>query len=94
MKMYAWLNDTVYSDARCKAAGAALGLWGLALSWCAAHSHRGHIPRAKALELGSAEDAATLVRVGLWSEDEGSYQFVPSELWAISANNPDESDEP
>ena len=93
-KMYAWINSTAHSDPRCKAAGAALGLWGRALSWCAANSPQGRVPRSVALELGSEDEVAALLRVGLWVELGDGYQFTPSDLLAISPNNPDDHDAP
>lgn len=96
MKMFAWINGIVHNDKRILAAGdAAVGLWGRALSWCAGHSPDGRIPREIVAQIDdSGVGAAALVRVGLWVETTDGFAFVPSDLWRISPNSPDDTDEP
>jgi hypothetical protein len=96
MEMFAWINSIVQNDKRVIAAGdAALGLWVRALSWSAGHTRDGRIPREVVAQLDdSGAHAASLVRVGLWVETKEGFAFVPSDLWQISPNNPDDCDEP
>lgn len=62
----------------------AIALWTLAGSWCSRHLKDGEVPTPVVLRLGGTpEEAALLVRVGLWLEREGGYAFHD---WA--AHNP------
>jgi hypothetical protein len=55
---------------------AAMGLWVKAGSWCAQHLTDGFVPNGTLRILGANKThAAALVRVGLWIEVEGGYQF-------------------
>lgn len=55
---------------------AALGLWVRAGSWCADNSTDGQLPRHMIGTLSAQRrDADSLVRAGLWVEEEGGYRF-------------------
>jgi hypothetical protein len=55
---------------------AARGLWVTAGSWCSSQLTDGFVPRgALALLCGRPRDAAELVKVGLWDEVDGGWQF-------------------
>lgn len=76
------VDDSLHSHVKAMRAGeAALGLWTLAGSWCAAQLTDGWIPAYAALRLTprAAELAAELVRAGLWTPDtrdgEEGWQF-------------------
>jgi hypothetical protein len=56
----------------------AIALWTIAGSWCAHHLTDGRVPTAalrKLVPFPAAKAAAELVRVGLWTEADGGYQF-------------------
>lgn len=61
-----------------KHAEAALALWVLAGAWCAKQLTDGHVPAGRVRRFGlrnSDVAASELVRVGLWIEVNGGYQF-------------------
>lgn len=56
----------------------AIALWTVAGSWCAHHLTDGRVPAAQLRRLvpfGTARATSELVRVGLWTEADGGYQF-------------------
>lgn len=56
----------------------AVALWTVAGSWCAHHLTDGAVPSAQLRKLvpyPTSKAASELVRVGLWSETDGGYQF-------------------
>lgn len=57
------------------AGNAALGLWVRAGSWCNQQLTDGFIPSSVVAVLGTAAQAARLVRVGLWIEADGGFLF-------------------
>lgn len=71
----------------------ALALWTLAGSWCAHHLTNGRVPTAqlrKLVPFPATGPAAELVRVGLWEEVVGGFQFRD---WADYQPTKDEVEE-
>lgn len=68
-----------------RATKGARALWTTALSWCASHPSDGFVPQDMVRYLdGTTQEAACLVRVGLWDPADGGYTFHE---W--SERNPD-----
>jgi len=72
------------------AGNAAIGLWTRAGAWCKSHATGGAVPREVAATLGTAGQAAALVRVGLWEKTTTGYVFHD---WQHQAGNGDEAAE-
>lgn len=92
----AWfkVDDQLAFHAKTVMAGnSAMGLWVRAGSWASAQLTGGFVPSAIANAMASANgkdmanesDCAALVRVGLWHEVEGGYQFHEWEGWQPDA---------
>ncbi|MBF6515562.1 hypothetical protein IU421_14915 [Nocardia cyriacigeorgica] len=70
------IDDQMAFHAKVVAAGnAAIGLWARAGSWSASALTDGFIPKHMIAPLGTIAQAKRLVKVGLWSEVEGGFQF-------------------
>lgn len=59
----------------CEAGNAAMGLWVRAGAWSMANLTEGFVPKTAARTLGTAGQAAALVKSGLWVEVAQGYQF-------------------
>lgn len=57
------------------AGNAAMGLWVRAGSWCAQNLTDGFLPGHMLPMLGTAQQAARLVRAGLWNRESGGFSF-------------------
>lgn len=71
-----------------KAGNAAIGLWTRAGSWCSQQLTDGYVPDEIVPVLGTTAQARRLVRVGLWDEVDGGYQFHG---WTEDERNPTRS---
>lgn len=70
------VDDTLPFHAKVLAAGnPAMGLWVRAGAWCAQQLTDGHVPTHVARTMGTASQAAALVKAGLWDVTPGGYAF-------------------
>jgi hypothetical protein len=70
------VDDNLAFHAKAVAAGnAAMGLWVRAGSWASQQLNDGYVPAHVAALLGTPQQAAKLVKVGLWHEVDGGFSF-------------------
>lgn len=68
-------DDLAFHRKIVAAGNAAVGLWTRAGSWCAQQLTDGFVPAHMVPLLGTTTQAAKLVKVGLWVEVDGGFQF-------------------